>query len=296
MGFFVLVIMRKLILFIFVVIAAVLVYYQIPSSNALPLVNDLTTRATLLNEDSLTIKGRVRIPSGFKRVEYAKGSFQDYLRHYKLKPFNSKIINYDNSLYYWQKGHIGILDVPVPENGLQQCADALIRIRSEYLWDQNRKKEIGFNFTSGHYCSWSDYANGFRPIVKENKVTFVKKAKNDHSKANFYRYLNLIYTYSGTLSLYNELQQITDSNKIMIGDMIIKGGSPGHIVMVADEIVNEYGEKRYLLFQGNTPAQSVHLVKNLSDDYFSPWYQLELNAIIPVSNYTFNEAKYVRFK
>lgn len=259
-------------------------------------VKGITTTTSLLNKDSLTIKSRVNTPKGYKRVKYNTGSFEDYLRNYKLKPFNSKIINYDGSEYYWQIGHIGILDVPVPKNGLQQCADALIRIRSEYLWDNNRKDEIGFNFTSGHYCSWLEYAEGYRPRINGNKVTFSKTAKSNHTKNNFYKYLNLIYTYSGTLSLYNELPQITAIEKLKVGDMLIRGGTPGHIVMIADEVVNEKGEKLFLLFQGNTPAQSVHLVKNLEDTELSPWYDLKLNVEIGVSNYTFNNSKYVRFK
>ena len=249
----------------------------------------------LINKDSLTIKSRVNSRNGYKRVEYKKGSFEDYIRNYKLKPFGSKIINYDDSEYFWQGGHIGILEIPVPKNGLQQCADALIRIRSEYLWDNNRKNEIGFKFTSGHYCSWVKYAEGYRPKIKGNKVTFHKTASANTSKENFYKYLNLIYMYSGTLSLYNELKCIK-SKDLKIGDMLIKGGSPGHIVMIADEAINDKGEKLFLLFQGNTPAQSVHLVKNLEDASISPWYQLKDDAIVPVSNYTFSSAKFVRFK
>lgn len=250
----------------------------------------------LLDKDSLTIKSRVNLPEGYKRTIYNKGSFQEYLRNYKLKAFGSKIINYNNSEYYWQKGHIGILDVPVPKNGLQQCADALIRIRSEYLWDNNREDEIGFNFTSGHYCSWKKYAEGFRPKVKGNKVTFHKTASANHNKENFYKYLNLIYMYSGTLSLYNELESINTVEDLKLGDMLILGGTPGHIVMLGDEAVNEKGEKLFLLFQGNTPAQSVHLVKNLEDLEISPWYNLKMNAVIPVSNFTFSNSKFVRFK
>lgn len=249
----------------------------------------------LINKDSLTIKTRVNIPKGYKRVTYTKGSFEDYLRNYKLKPFGSKIINYDDSEYFWQSGHIGVLEVNVPKNGLQQCADALIRIRSEYLWDTNRKNEIGFKFTSGHYCSWKKYAEGYRPKINGNKVTFSKTALANQSKTNFYKYLNLIYMYSGTLSLYNELEAI-DAKDLKIGDMLIKGGSPGHIVMIADEAINSKDEKIFLLFQGNTPAQSVHLVKNLENSTISPWYQLENNAVISVSNYTFGSAKFVRFK
>ncbi len=250
----------------------------------------------LVIEKSATIQSRVDVPEGYKRVQYPIESFQEYLRNYKLKPYGSKIVNYDNSHYFWQRGHIGILEVPVPDNGLQQCADALIRIRSEYLWNQNRKDEIGFKFTSGHYCSWNKFAQGYRPKINGNKVSFHKSAKPDSSKANFYKYLNLIYTYSGTLSLYNELPSINNAKDLKIGDMLIKGGTPGHIVMICDEVINDKGEKLFLLFQGNTPAQSVHLVKNLQDSEITPWYKLEKDKEISVSNYTFDSAKFVRFK
>jgi len=251
---------------------------------------------TLLNKDGLNIKSRANLPTGYKRVAYAKGSFQEYLRNYKLKPFGTKIINYDATEYFWQQGHVGILDIDVPKNGLQQCADALIRIRSEYLWDTNQKDEIGFNFTSGHYCSWKHYSKGYRPKIDGNKVSFHKTAVADTSKEHFYKYLNLIYMYSGTLSLFYELPKISTIENLKIGDMLIKGGSPGHIVMICDEAINSEGDKIYLLFQGNTPAQSVHLVKNLEDSQISPWYHLKKDAVIPVSNYTFYESKFVRFK
>lgn len=78
--------------------------------------------------------------------------------------------------------------------------------------------------------------------------------------------------------------------------MLIKGGSPGHIVVICDEALDKNDDKIYLLFQGNTPVQSVHLVKNLEDSSISPWYHLEKDAVIPVSNYTFYDSKFVRFK
>ncbi|MDG5492840.1 DUF4846 domain-containing protein [Psychroserpens sp. SPM9] len=288
--------MKKVLLIILILTSLVVLAVQLkPVKKAVHTVVASNETPSLVNSDSLTITSRVNTPIGYKRVAYKSGSFAEYLRNYKLKPFGSKIINYDDSEYFWQGGHIGILEIPVPKNGLQQCADALIRIRSEYLWDNNRKNEIGFNFTSGHYCSWIAYAEGYRPKINGNKVTFNKTASANHSKANFYKYLNLIYMYSGTLSLYNELESIDDTN-LHIGDMLIKGGSPGHIVMICDEVINDNGDKLFLLFQGNTPAQSVHLVKNLEDSDISPWYDLKKDATIPVSNYTFASAKFVRFK
>ena len=286
--------MKKLSLLFFLLVAVSVVAYQFKPVKHIA--NAVIVSTNYINEEGTTISERVIIPEGYNRVEYPEGSFEEYLRNYKLKKFGSKIINYDDSEYYWQQGHIGILDISVPKNGLQQCADALIRFRSEYLWDNNRKDKIGFNFTSGDYCSWVKYAEGYRPKIKGNKVTFSKTASANHSKENFYKYLNLIYMYSGTLSLYNELPKIDSAKDLKIGDMLIKGGSPGHIVMICDEAINENGEKIFLLFQGNTPAQSVHLVKNLKDSSISPWYRLEKDAVIPVSNYTFNNSKFVRFK
>ncbi|EDP71520.1 hypothetical protein FBALC1_03512 [Flavobacteriales bacterium ALC-1] len=288
--------MKKGLLVLLTIIAIGLIAFQLkPVKKAVDTVTAIIETPSLINKDSLTIKSRVNIPEGYKRVSYSKGSFEEYLRNYKLKAFGSKIINYDDSEYFWQGGHIGILEIPVPKNGLQQCADALIRIRSEYLWDNNRKDEIGFKFTSGHYCSWKKYAEGYRPKINGNKVAFYKTTSANTSKENFYKYLNLIYMYSGTLSLYNELKSV-DAKDLKIGDMLIKGGSPGHIVMIGDEAIDDEGNKIFLLFQGNTPAQSVHLVKNLEDTLISPWYQLENDAVIPVSNYTFGSAKFVRFK
>jgi hypothetical protein len=288
--------MRKIVIILLVLTSLGFLAFQLKSvKKVVNIVTSSIETPSLINKDSVTIMSRVKIPKGYKRVAYEAGSFESYLRNYKLKPFGSKIINYDDSEYFWQGGHIGVLDIPVPKNGLQQCADALIRIRSEYLWNTNRKEEIGFNFTSGHYCSWIQYAEGYRPKIAGSKVTFSKIASVNHSKDNFYKYSNLIYMYSGTLSLFNELRPVNDTD-LQLGDMLIKGGSPGHIVMIGDEIINDKGKKLFLLFQGNTPAQSVHLVKNFEDSQTSPWYELKEDAVIPVSNYTFSSSKFVRFK
>ena len=94
-------------------------------------------------------------------------------------------MNFDGNPYVYQAGHVGVFNLPVPADGLQQCTVALIRLRAEYLWGQNKKDAIGFNFTSGHYCSWKDYAEGNRPKINGNRVVFQKTALVDHSKEIF---------------------------------------------------------------------------------------------------------------
>ncbi|TPN83041.1 DUF4846 domain-containing protein [Aquimarina algicola] len=258
-------------------------------------VSNISKDSDYIDKNGDLISTRVTVPSGYKRVSYKKGSFGEYLRNYPLKPYGSKIINYDNSEYFAQNWHDAILEIPVPENGLQQCADALMRIRSEYLWLHNRKDEIGFNFTSGHYCSWIKYAEGYRPKIQGNKVTFHKTSSADYSKSNFYKYLNLIYTYAGTLSMSHELRKVAVSD-VKIGDMLVKPGSPGHIEIIVDEIINEEGHKMYLLAQGNTPAQSVCLLKNFENTSISPWYQFNEYEAVYTPSYYFDEARFIRFK
>jgi len=259
------------------------------------LVSNTISPSDYIEKKGLTIKTRVKLPKGYTRVTYAENSFQEYLRNYKLKTYGSPIINYDGSQYFAQHWHDAILEVPVPKNGLQQCADALMRIRAEYLWNRNRKNEIGFKFTSGHYCSWKKYAAGFRPKIKGNKVSFHKTATSNHSKENFYKYLNLIYTYAGTASLHAELSKVKIKD-LQIGDMLVQPGFPGHIEIIVDEIVNKKGNKLFLLAQGNTPAQNVCLLKNFEETDISPWYSFHKNEPIYTPSYHFPNPVFVRFK
>lgn len=254
------------------------------------------TTPDYINKEGNTVTSRILLPEGFTRASYEEGTFQKYLQDYALKEFGSKVINYDGNPYVYQAGHVGVLEVPVPSNGLQQCADALMRLRAEYLWDTNQKNKIGFNFTSGHYCSWSKYAAGYRPKINGNKVSFHKTAGANNSKENFYRYLNLIYTYAGTQSLYDELPKISEIKKLEVGDMLITPGFPGHIIMIVDKATNVNGDNLFIFAQGNTPAQSVHMLKNPSDTNKSPWYTLEMGGELQIPTYYFNTSQFIRFK
>ena len=104
------------------------------------------------------------------------------------------------------------------------------------------------------------------------------------------------YTYAGTYSLAEELSEIKDLSDIEIGDLLIYPGFPGHVMMIADIIENQQGERRFLFFQGNTPAQSVHIIKNSNNKDESPWYDLKGLTSLETPIYTFSSFKIVRFK
>ncbi len=74
--------------------------------------------------------------------------------------------------------------------------------------------------------------------------------------------MDTVFAWAGTHSLERELKPAALAG-IAAGDVFIKGGFPGHAVLVADVVENRAtGEKRFLLLQSYMPAQDIHVLKN----------------------------------
>ena len=190
--------------------------------------------------------------------------------------------------------NVTILDIDVGKRDLQQCADAVMRLRAEYLWNQKRHDEIHFNFTNGWQVDYSKWKEGYRVKVEGNKTTWVKRSEPSDSYNSFWKYLEIVFTYAGTLSLSKEMKSI-DISEIQIGDVFIQGGSPGHAVLVVDLAENEKGEKVFLLAQSYMPAQEIQILKNPNDDKISPWYSTDFGEILETAQWTFSKNDLKRF-
>lgn len=226
---------------------------------------------TLLHQEGTSIKTRFNPPKGFVRLQTNNTSFAYYPQNFPLQPHNAKVHLYNGELKYRQDVHSAILAIDVGKRDLQQCADATMRLRAEYLYQQKRYNQIHFNFTNGFKASYAKWRMGYRIKVKGNSVTWVKSAKPSDSYASFRKYLVQVFSYAGTLSLAKELPSVTLEN-LKIGDLFIQGGSPGHAIVVVDMAQNQSGEKMFLLAQSYMPAQEIHILKNPMDTAISPWY------------------------
>ena len=217
---------------------------------------------------------RIAPPLGFERREVSHDSFAYWLRRLPLKPPGSAVYLYNGRPKSNQRVHRAVVDIDVGSRDLQQCADAVMRLRAEYLYSRGRFSDIHFNFTGGTRVPFSRWSRGERPRVKGRHVSWRRGARRGRDRQNFKRYMRMIYSYAGTYSLSRELEPVKRQD-LRGGDIFIKGGFPGPAVLVADVVEHKKtGERRFLLIQSFMPAQDMHVLKNPSSFFASPWYKL----------------------
>ncbi|RFZ81709.1 hypothetical protein DYU05_17960 [Mucilaginibacter terrenus] len=108
------------------------------------------------------ISTRFNPPAGYHRVAAPAGSFGAYLQSLPLKPAGTQTKTYKGATVRTDAYTAAVVDLSIGTQDLQQCADAVIRLRAEYLYKQNNYKAIAFNFTSGFKCDFVHYADGYR--------------------------------------------------------------------------------------------------------------------------------------
>ncbi len=230
---------------------------------------------------------RIPAPDGYERKAVEKKSFADWLRNLPLKPGHPDVLLYNGEKKNRQDVHFAVIDMDAGNKDLQQCADAVIRLRAEYLYAQKAYDEIHFNFTNGWRCDYNKWRQGFRTKVSNNLVEWQKTEKPDDSYEGFKGYLQTIFTYCGTNSLSLELKPVNNVHDVKAGDVFIKGGFPGHAVLVVDVAENNKGEKVFLLAQSYMPAQDVHILVNPNSNELSPWYSEKFFEVLVTPEWTF---------
>jgi hypothetical protein len=215
-------------------------------------------------------------------VRFAPDSWRHFLQHLPLK--NGPIVDYKGRIIPDQAKHVAIVDFDIGEGDLQQCADALIRLRAEYLFARKAYDKIGFHFSSGHYYSWKDYCRGLRPVVRGSQLRFTTVSPCQQTYGFLRKYLNIVFSYAGTASLYSELKPC---DSFAVGTVIITPGYPGHCSIIIDEARKGTGEKVFRLVESFIPAQSIYVLHNPYESDGGGWYRLKKNKVIHTASYTF---------
>jgi len=243
---------------------------------------------------SVSLINNINPPQGYVRIKALKKSFSAWLQHLPLNSDNTVYLH-DGNKKYNQSAQFKVLDIDIGKRDLQQCADAVMRLRSEYLYSSNQFDKIHFNYTNGVNISFLKWSNGYYPSLKGNKVVWVSSSNNKSYKS-FKKYMVNIFMYAGTASLEKELKSIPLLD-IESGDVFIKGGFPGHAVTVLDVAKNSItGDKVFMIAQSYMPAQSIHILQNPKNSNFSPWYSLkEITTELVTPEWTFYPNQLKRF-
>ncbi|HLG38877.1 MAG TPA: DUF4846 domain-containing protein [Chitinophagaceae bacterium] len=222
------------------------------------------TEKTVRQPDSLKIVTDIGLPAGYKRIVPGKNSFGEWLRDIALKK-DKHVYLYDGNLKRNQRAQFAVLDIPVGNKDLQQCADAVMRLWAEYLFSQKRYPEIEFKDNAGTVYKWTGGEN----------------------RNGFDKYLEKVFGMCGSASLEKQLKPVSSLKELQPGYVFIKGGFPGHAMIVIDVAIDGKGNKIFMLAQSYMPAQDIHIVKNPLRDDLSPWYEANDESEIITPEWTF---------
>lgn len=221
-----------------------------PTSTAATRLEYLFLPASRARTDTDSIQGRFAPPTGTERVSVAPHSFADWLRELPLLPIGSPVLLYDGQQKPRQDVHAAVTSLDVPKRDLQQCADAVMRLRAEYLLALGKPQQIRFHPDPG----------------KPRALAFA-----GGSRADFMSYMLRVFSAAGSASLQAELPKVAASTPLQPGDVLIQGGYPGHAILVLD-VAAGGGRRLILLGQSYMPAQQFHVLKNTQDPALSPWF------------------------
>ncbi len=216
-----------------------------------------------------TLSQSIAPPPGYQRQEMPAASWATWLRGLPMKPQGSPVLLYTGGRKWRQDVHVGVVDIDIGKRDLQQCADAIMRLRAEWLYSRKKTKRIAFNNTKG------------KPMVFHRSKT--------RPYTSFRKYMTRVFAYAGTYSLERELKpkRVKD---VAIGDVFIKGGFPGHAILVVDVATNPTtGQQKFLLLQSYMPAQDMHILKNPNDPSGGPWYDVVSGARLVTPEWKFAE-------
>ena len=242
-----------------------------------------------------TIETRFPTPKGYSRLE-TNNQYHQYLRNLPLKKEGSPVLYYNGAQKPNYNVYVGVVDLPIGKKNLHQCADAVMRVRAQHLWESGEYGKIHFNYTNGFKVPYSKWRLGYRVKVSGNKCTWVKTASPSDSYATFWKYMEAIFNYAGTMSLSKELIP-TPRDSMQIGDVFIQGGFPGHAIVVVDMAIDSStNNKIFMLAQSYMPAQELQVLLNPNDENKSPWYDLDFGNTLKTPEWDFTSANLKRFE
>ncbi len=194
----------------------------------------------------VTIREAFPPPAGSTRVEAPP--FGAWLQQQLLEDAAAPVLTYDGRVVR----HNGrVVQLPLVKGDLQQCADAILRLRAEWLRETGQP--VVLYATSGDPIPWSRFQGGERPYVSGRHLAW----SSGKGPSTWDHYLSRSFNWAGTISLKaHETRAVTTP---LPGDILIEAGSPGHAVVLLDVAREPDGTTWILVGESYMPAQDFHV-------------------------------------
>jgi hypothetical protein len=199
-------------------------------------------------------------PKDYKRRPVENNSFASWLRNLPVL---------DRQEVYSFKGNklsspaAAVVPIDVGSGDVQQCADSILRLYSEYRWSNDTAIEWGMHFTSGDITNWKDWKEGERFRISGSSVQRIRTKTKDNTYKQYKKWMHHAFLYAGTRSLNMDATFVPYDEEILPGDFFVHAGSPGHAILVLDIAVADGKPPIALLGQGFMPAQEFHVVREV---------------------------------
>jgi hypothetical protein len=230
--------------------------------------------AWLPSQPERTLADRFAPPPGFVRSPVDPGGYGAWLRHLPLKPRASAVVLHDGRPVTDRGTVAAVVEIDVGRSDLQQCADAIMRLRAEYLFSRRLADLAGFALSNGDRYPFASYVEGMTPRQAGQDVVWERGRPRGNGHADLRRWLDIVFGFASTRSLARELRPV-DLTDAAIGDVFIRPGDPGHALMIVDMAVDPgNGRRLALLAQSSMPARDIHLLRNTLDQRLGPWFPL----------------------
>ncbi|MET0387226.1 MAG: DUF4846 domain-containing protein [Polyangiales bacterium] len=244
-----------------------------------------------------TVRDRFQPPPGFERVAVKPSGFDEWLRSLPLQPEDAQVEYFDGTPKNKQNLHAAVLALDTGERDLQQCADAVMRLRAEYLFASRQADNVCFRAANGDALQYAEYRDGLRPPQGKTKP-WTTQAQPDPSWTTFRRYEDLVFNFANTASLRRELTPVNNPQTITAGDVYIEGATGeryGHAVIVLDVAQSSRGERVFLIAQSYMPAQDMHILRNLQEPALGAWYRAPTDGSLDTPEWAFPAHSLRRF-
>lgn len=223
------------------------------------------------SEGISALSERFETPEGYTRVNVNPASFGAWLRglpvleRTQVYSFRGRPVDAPSA---------GVVPMNVGFGDIQQCADSILRLYSEFLWAKNRTDDWSIHFTSGDPSSWNAWREGQRFEVDGRKVKTVQTSQKDASYEQYQKWMHHAFIYAGTKSLHLDSTKVAVDDDFQPGDFFVSPGSPGHAILILDVAVASDRPPVALLGQGFMPAQDFHVLMDSGDHMISGWFEL----------------------